>query len=390
MKEGWEIKRLGEVCTKLTDGSHNPPKGVSHSPYVMLSSQNVFNDKVTLDAVRFLQQDDFEREDKRTCVRLNDVLLTIVGTVGRCAVFCDDVPVTLQRSVAVLRPRDILLSRFLMYCLIGKNDELNDVAHGIAQKGIYLKQLAQLSIPVPPLSEQSRIVEELDCLSGIIGKKKQQLRELDSLAQSIFYEMFGDPVENDKGWEMKKLGEVCADVVDGDHMPPPKSDEGIPFITISNIDKQNNKIDFSSCFYVSNEYYDSIKSNRKPRKGDVLYTVTGSYGIPVLIQDSTAFCFQRHIGLLRPYPQILDSVFLYIWASLSCTKSQADEVATGIAQKTVSLNNLRKFRVIIPPLTLQQAFASKIEAIEKQKELIAQSIKETETLLGSRMQYWFG
>lgn len=139
MKQGWEIKKLGEVCEKLTDGSHNPPKGILHSNYVMLSSQNVYNDKLVLDDVRFLHEDDFLREDKRTCVREGDVLLTIVGTIGRSAVFTQNINVTLQRSVAVLRPHINIISRFLMYCLIGKNTLLNEEAHGIAQKGIYLK-----------------------------------------------------------------------------------------------------------------------------------------------------------------------------------------------------------------------------------------------------------
>ena len=87
MKQAWEIKKLGEVCVKLTDGSHNPPKGVIHSNFIMLSSQNVFNDCLLYDDVRFLQEEDFIREDKRTYVREGDVLLTIVGTIGRCAVF---------------------------------------------------------------------------------------------------------------------------------------------------------------------------------------------------------------------------------------------------------------------------------------------------------------
>ena len=138
MKEGWEIKKLGEVCIKLTDGSHNPPKGIQHSNYIMLSSQNIFNDKVIYDDVRFLQEADFLREDKRTCVQEGDILLTIVGTIGRCAVFAGSKNVTLQRSVAVLRPQENVLSRYLMYCLIGKNAYLNEEAHGIAQKGIYL------------------------------------------------------------------------------------------------------------------------------------------------------------------------------------------------------------------------------------------------------------
>ena len=389
MRQGWEIRKLGEVCTKLTDGSHNPPKGVSHSPYVMLSSQNVFNDKVTLDAVRFLQQDDFKREDKRTCVRLNDVLLTIVGTVGRCAVFCDDVPVTLQRSVAVLRPKDILHSRFLMYCLIGKNDELNDVAHGIAQKGIYLKQLAQLSVPVPPLSEQDRIVEELDCLSGIIEKKKQQLRELDALAQSIFYEMFGDPVENDKGWDVKKLGEVATSVNYGTSSP---ANEGgaFKYLRMNNL-TYSGHIDLHDIKTI--DVNEAECEKYAVRKGDILFNRTNSkelVGKTALFELDETMIIAGYIIRVRVDETAVLPIYVVRYMNTPYMKSYFANLCKGaVNQANINSKELKDIPLPLPDIALQQDFASKIEAIEKQKELISQSIKETETLFNSRMDYYF-
>jgi type I restriction enzyme S subunit len=125
-------------------------------------------------------------------------------------------------------------------------------------------------------------------------------------------------------------------------MPPPKVENGIPFITISNINKENYQIDFSNTFKVPDEYYLKIKDNRRPQKGDVLYTVTGSYGIPVIIEENKKFCFQRHIGLIRPKVE-LKSKLLYYWILSPQAKKQADSTATGTAQKTVSLKALRNF-----------------------------------------------
>ena len=241
----------------------------------------------------------------------------------------------------------------------------------------------------PPLPVQERIVSELDLLSSIIEKKKAQLKEYDLLAQSIFYDMFGDPVENEKGWEVKKLGEVCHHITDGDHMPPPKAEKGIPFITISNINKDSREIDFDNTFFVPIEYYNNLKDERKARIGDLLYTVTGSYGIPLQVKDDKPFCFQRHIALLRPNREYLNTTFVCYWALCESVKFMADDIATGIAQKTVGLSSLRCFSIILPPLSLQQSFAEKIEAIERQKELIKQSITEAETLFNSRMDYYF-
>ena len=219
--------------------------------------------------------------------------------------------------------------------------------------------------------------------------KKEQLKDYDNLAQSIFYEMFGDPVENEMGWEVKKLGEVCVKITDGDHMPPPKSESGIPFLTISEINKETRKLDFSNTYFVPIEYYNNLKEERKAKPNDLLYTVTGSYGIPVIVKDERLFCFQRHIALIRPQKEVLSTYFLCYWVLSAAVKSIADKVATGIAQKTVGLNSIRKFEIILPPLPLQQLFAERIEQIEKQKAEVQQTIKDLETLLASRMQYWF-
>ena len=245
------------------------------------------------------------------------------------------------------------------------------------------------TIPLPPKSTQIEIVSELDKINELIRLKKEQLKDFDNLAQSLFYEMFGDPVENEKGWEVKKLGEICTDITDGDHMPPPKSESGIPFITISDIDKDTRCLNFENTFYVPEDYYNNLKENRKPQKGDLLYTVTGSYGIPVIVKTDKKFCFQRHIALLRPNKEILSTIFLCYWVLSDGVKFMADKVATGIAQKTVGLNSIRKFSCILPPLPLQQLFAQRIEQIEREKSEVQKSIQDLETLLASRMQYWF-
>ena len=180
----------------------------------MISSQNVFDDnlQITEDNVRYITESDHLCENKRTKLQKDVVLLTIVGTIGRsCVLKGNEGCLTLQRSVAALHPSDQIMPRYLMHCLIGNRHTLNQEAHGIAQKGIYLKQLSSLSIPLPPKSTQLAIVSELDKINELIRLKKEQLKDFDNLAQSLFYKMFGDPVENEKGWEVKKLNEIVSD-----------------------------------------------------------------------------------------------------------------------------------------------------------------------------------
>ena len=377
MKEGWEIKKLGEVCTKLTDGSHNPPKGIQHSNYVMLSSQNIFNDKVIYDDVRFLQEADFLREDKRTCVQEGDILLTIVGTIGRCAVFTGSKNVTLQRSVAVLRPQENVFPRYLMYCLIGKNASLNEEAHGIAQKGIYLKQLSQVIIPIPSITEQEKIVAELDCLSGIIEKKKQQLKEYDALAQSIFYEMFGDPVENEKAWEVNVIGDI-AKFYNGAAHEGEILENGKYHVVNSKFISTNGEVRK----YCNSQIFPLLKNDIVMVMSDVPNgkALAKCY----IIEDNDIYTLNQRICAFRNYELV--PIFLYYCLNRNPYYLSFDN---GNSQTNLRKKDVLNCPIIKPPLTLQQEFASKIEAIEKQKALIKKSIEEVETLFNSRMDQYF-
>jgi restriction endonuclease S subunit len=160
----WPITTLGELCNFITDGSHNPPKGIEKSEYLMLSSRDINNGALTFDKPRYLSKADFEIENKRTDLQIDDVLLTTVGTIGRTAIY-SGIPknVTFQRSVSVLRTNKEKLSpKFLMYFLDSITELLNREARGVAQQGIYLNQVRKLEIPVPTLDEQLFLVEFLD------------------------------------------------------------------------------------------------------------------------------------------------------------------------------------------------------------------------------------
>lgn len=200
---GDEEMKVRDICAGIADGSHNPPQGIEISDYLMLSSKNIFDDEITFDDPRYLTQADFEQEDRRTKVKEGDVLLTIVGTVGRTAVVDKKMPrFTLQRSVAVLKPKaDICSSRYLMYALQGERTHIENSAKGVAQKGIYLNEVSNIDLRIPALSEQESIVIRLDKIVSIIHFYQQQLQKLDELVKSRFVEMFGDPTLNPYGLE---------------------------------------------------------------------------------------------------------------------------------------------------------------------------------------------
>ncbi len=188
--------------------------------------------------------------------------------------------------------------------------------------------------------------------------------------------------------ELVKLDDICLSISDGDHLPPPKSVAGVPFVTISNIDSYN-QLDFSNTAFVPYEYYEKIDDKRKAQIGDILYSVVGSYGIPVLIKENRLFTFQRHIAILRPDPEKVCSSFLYYVMRSSGFYHRADNVAIGAAQKTITLTALRNMRIEVPTIEEQQRIAS---ILSRYDDLIAnyrQQIKLLEETAQRVYKEWF-
>ena len=153
-----------------------------------------------------------------------------------------------------------------------------------------------------------------------------------------------------------KLEDYVFTVTDGDHQAPPKVSKGIPFLVISNI--ADGSLDFSNTRYVPEEYYEKIQMERKPKRGDILFSVTGSYGIVVNVKTDRQFCFQRHIGLIKP---TISNEYLSFVLMSNYIKSLCDKLATGTAQKTVGLDTLRSLYVPIAPIEEQERIVAKIK-----------------------------
>lgn len=227
--------------------------------------------------------------------------------------------------------------------------------------GVSSKKFGEIPIPLPPLATQHAIVTRIETLFAELDKAVQHLRTAQQQLKTYRQAVLNHWLNNDEGkWEMVKLKDICLSISDGDHLPPKRTTQGIPFITISDI--KGNCIDYSDVSYMTEEYYESLSDSRKAQIGDILYTVTGSFGIPVMVEDDKKFCFQRHIGLVRPNPNLAAQKWLYYMMQSPIIYSQANEKATGTAQKTVTLTVLRDFNFPFPPLTEQQRIVKEIES----------------------------
>jgi restriction modification system DNA specificity domain protein len=164
-------------------------------------------------------------------------------------------------------------------------------------------------------------------------------------------------------WETVRLGDICSTISDGDHQAPPKTDAGIPFVTISNITSQN-QLDFTNTMFVPKAYYECLDVKRRAQKGDILYSVVGSFGIPVFMRNDAEFVFQRHIAILRPNTKKIVPAYLYYVMLSRDFYMMADAVAIGAAQRTVTLTALRNIEIAVPTMDKQEKIAGTLSAYD--------------------------
>lgn len=397
MRKGWEYKKLGEICSSDLGKTLNKSKDVGNMhPY--LCAINILWDFIDLTTLKETCFKDDEID--RYTVKYGDLLVCEGGDTGRAAIWDREEPILYQNALHRLRFKEDIDARFIMYNLwhkkqIGEID--NKYSKGVTI--LHLVKSALLSIPIllPPLSTQLSIVSELDKINELIRLKKKQLKDFDNLAQSLFYEMFGDPVENERGWEVKKLGEICSLICNGN---TPKGgsevyvDNGTLFLRSQNVWK--NKLDLDDVAFIDEATHKSLKKSALNHY-DLLITKTGrvntensSLGRTALFEGEDGSAnINGHVYLVRLKEGMVHKYVLYILISNSYRELIRRTCVGGIDKRQLNKNHIEDFPIIFPPIEMQQNFVNKIEAIEKSKIRVSKIITDLETLLASRMQYWF-
>ena len=371
MKKGWETKELAAVSAinyGYTESASSEPVGPR-----FLRITDIQEDRVDWENVPYCKIESADLQKYR--LASGDIVFARTGATTGKSFLVDEPPEAVFASYLIrLRLLDKkLLPKFvlLFFQTAGYWQSIKDGSSGSAQGGFNATKLGALTIPVPLLPEQHRIVgildEAFDGLATAKANAEQNLHNARALFESHLHSVFANAWRTS---ELVRLSDVASDITDGDHLPPPKSPTGVPFITIGNIVKETRKIDFADTFMVPRAYFNGLKANKRPKKGDVLYTVTGSFGIPVIVRESVEFCFQRHIGLIRPKSETSSAWLYYLLLSPQVFK-QANDGATGAAQKTVSLKLLRSFEVPKVTLKQQQEAVTKLDTLSAETQRLA-------------------
>lgn len=368
MKQGWEYKKF-ESCINKTP----KPKQVKTEEYNSGTKYPIVSQEDKLISGYY---------DDESYVFHIDSPVVIFGDHTRVLKYIDFDFVVGADGVKIISPKQVLDAKFLLYYLQWyKIPNLGYSRH--------YKLLKEFNIPLPPKSTQLAIVSELDKINELIRLKKEQLKDFDNLAQSIFYEMFGDPVENEKGWEVKKLGDSIK--VIGGYAFCSKNflKSGIPVLRIGNIN--------TGKFTPTNMVYwqkDEGLSRYRILPGDLVISLTGTVGksdygnVCILGNDYEEYYLNQRNAKLEVSSN-LNKYFLTYLLKQDMIRKKLTGINRGVRQANIANRDIENLNIPLPPLPLQHLFAQRIEQIEHQKAEVQKAIADLETLLASRMQYWF-
>lgn len=389
MRKGWEYKKLGEICSSDLGKTLNKSKDVGNMrPY--LCAINILWDSIDLTTLKEACFKDDEID--RYTVKYGDLLVCEGGDTGRAAIWDRKEPILYQNALHRLRFKEGVDARFIMYNLWHKK-QIGEIDHkyskGVTILHLVKSALLSISILLPPKSTQLAIVSELDKINELIRLKKEQLKDFDNLAQSLFYEMFGDPMENEKGWEVKKLNEIVSDncsISYGIVQPGDGVENGVP--VVRPVDMTKTFVSRKGLKNTTKEISDSYK--RTILKGnEILMCVRGTTGLISMATPELQGCnVTRGIAPIECGPTC-DKWFVFYQILNPAIQHHIAEYTRGIALKQINMKDVRDIPLCLPPLSLQRLFAQRIEQIEREKSEVQKSIQDLETLLASRMQYWF-
>ena len=370
MREGWEYKKLGDSCVieygtrvvqKKDGGTIYPVYGGGGETFRM----DKYNRENCLVVARFAMS--------RTCVRY------VTGKF-----FLNDSGLSINAGKE-------LLQSYLNHHILHLNDDIYNLGKGAAQRNLDVNSFRNLIIAIPPLSTQLSIVSELDKINELIRLKNEQLNDYDKLSQSIFYEMFGDPVENEKGWDNSTIESVCSSIVRGPFGSALKKEFFVePTNDTYKVYEQKHAIQKNhiiGSYYITKEKFQELR-RFEVFPGDIIMSCSGTIGefYQIPKEAEKGVMNQALLKFTLNENRTTTEFFMFL---MNFIKNSFETKGTGL-QNIGSVKVIKSTILGLPPLPLQQTFAQRIELIEKQKAEVQRTIADLETLLASRMQYWFG
>ena len=322
----------------------------------------------------------------RQLVEEGDVLISTVrpNLNGVARVGVEYHGATASTGFCVLRPAPGKLDGGYAFQWVKSQAFVNDMvgkATGASYPAVSDRIILESKIPLPPLPEQGRIAAILDQADALRAKRQEALAQLDSLTQSIFIEMFGDPAANPKGWEAATLGDLIFSATDGPHVSPSYSETGIPFLSTRHV--RRGEISWSDLKFLSPADAEVQWKKCRPERGDILYTKGGTTGLAAAVRTEEAFAVWVHVALLKPDSAKVETEWLESMLNADFCYRQSQDLTHGIANRDLGLKRMVKIRMYRPPSSLQREFVERKERVNALRASSYLALAELDALFAS-------
>lgn len=369
MKHNWDLKSFTDVATTIT-----PISKIEKSEYMASGLYPIISQEDVLVSGYWNDHEDLTP---------HSAPVVIFGDHTRVLKYVDFEFAVGADGIKIIQPKGNLNAKFLYHYL----KWLNVPSLGYSR---HFKLIKESKYSVPPMNVQEQIVVELDRINEIVSDCKKAICNLNDLAQSLFYDYFGNPITNPQGWPTMNFGDLALSINYGTSLPATECGK-YPYIRMNNL-TDNGYLDLSSLKYI--DIPDSELDKYLAQKGDILFNRTNSrekVGKTALFDRAEEMVIAGYIIRVRVKEESLNPVFAVRYMNLPELKKLLRKICRGaVNQANINSKEMASIPFIVPPLSLQEKFASRIEQIEQQKKDLEDTIANMQTLLDSRMDYWFG
>jgi type I restriction enzyme S subunit len=383
----WVETTLGEVCEKITDGTHSTVVDKEDGDYFLLSCKNIKDGNIYIsEKERKIDNETLNFLRKRTKLQKNDVLLTSVGTIGEVAYIKEENPkYEFQRSVAILKPNIKEINHlFLFYYLKSKHKHLNLSAEGAVQKCLFIGRIKEFPISLPPLPEQQAITSVLSAFDDKIELLREENKTLEEIGKTIYKEWFGKysvekPEELPEGWRVGKIEDIF-DFLEGPGIRNWQyTENGTRFINIRLI--QNGDILVENSNFVSDEEANGKYKHFMLQERDFVLSTSGTLGRGAIVRkEHLPLMLNTSVIRFRPKDEISYG-FMYLFLQSSFFIHELESLASGSVQLNFGPMHLRQIEMIMPNEEILKNFANTVNPIF---EKIADNFSQIQSLARSR------
>jgi type I restriction enzyme, S subunit len=351
----WEMVKLGDVCKIKGGGTPDRSNSKYWNGEIPWITVKDFTSTSISGTQEFITEEGL-KNSSTNLIKKGTILMPTRMALGKVAINTIDAAINQDIKAIEITSEEKISRDYLAKFLFSKASHFESLGKGATVKGITLDVLKDLQIPLPPLATQKRIAAILDAADALRRKDQALLQKYDELAQAIFVDMFGNPVKNEKEWEVKKIKEVCLNIVDCVNRTAPILDIKTPYLMIRTSNVRNARIDLTDARCVDELTYKKWVRRLKPQKGDIVFTREAPVGEAGIIETNESVFLGQRTMLFRPNQSCITSKFLLFQLSGIAVQKQIDRLGSGSTVKHLSVPDCKEFIIHCPPIQIQRKF----------------------------------